>query len=212
MKKIIDVGALRSDALSIFLNADPENIAVLCDYAMMESFKGSGETNIRRSLQIVSRHGSQVILLKPTGVITAMQPTAPELPQSLIDQEHTDAFRTYCSALSSRDEAGISSDIAAKQNRANQHFQKLIKSAEVIRRGIDLIEKSFREEDLKILRSGSEITDEFAERLIQGVMLHARGFYEELGVEANKAHEPTTPSVTPAADAPVAPDTGAAEL
>src|SRR5436190_23583261 len=98
-KKVIDVSALRSAALEDFVAASPTNMAVITDYASMESFKGDPAINIRRSLAILSRFAKQVVVLKSTAEICALRPRVSGLHSRFLDRRQTKGFPKYCRAL-----------------------------------------------------------------------------------------------------------------
>src|SRR5437764_938913 len=99
-KQIIDAGALRSPQLERFLTASKQHFAVITDYATLEIFSGDPEGNLRRSLQIVSRFATQVIILRSNKQIWKLVPRTPAgLQRRLQDDRKTRNFPNYCRAL-----------------------------------------------------------------------------------------------------------------
>ena len=96
--KVVDANFLRSPLIKGFFRANPGNRVVFTDHACMESYKGPGLVNLARSLEIVSRYSSQVIVLLSTRKIIALQSKSGYTPttDSFIDQEQTHDFRRFC--------------------------------------------------------------------------------------------------------------------
>lgn len=172
MKKIIDAGALRSPELSYFLAASPTNMAVICDYASMESFKGDGEINIRNSLRILSGHTRQVIILKSTSQITLLKAHSGGLHKRFTDYKQTEDFPAYCRAIfnGAVDPSRLTADIKRKEVRSNTHFQKLQENAENIRNGLTTLFQSYPPDDLRCLRAGKSVSEAFSNRVVNDIV------------------------------------------
>jgi hypothetical protein len=172
MKKIIDASALRSQKLETFLSASVTNRAVLTDYAAMESFKGDGRVNARKSFEILSKFPKQVIILKSTGEICRLQPRQKGLHNRLIDKHQTNGFPAYSKALfrAQADLNHIDFDLTSKTARAQSHFKKLAASTAVIREGITKHISSYSPDDLKLLRSKNPLPQAIADRMMTNVL------------------------------------------
>lgn len=76
---VIDSNRLQSPELQEFLEASASNYAVLTDYAWMEAYKGKSVISIQKSMAILTNFPKQVILLRGTKDISALDPSAPGL-------------------------------------------------------------------------------------------------------------------------------------
>ena len=154
MKKVIDAGALRSPQLEDFLTASFKNTAVLTDYASMESFKGDGAVNIRRSLEILRRFPRQVVILKSTAEIGRLRPRSAGLHSRLIDRKQTAGFPRYCSALfeDTADANHVTYDTDLKSATAQDHFRRIESKAAAMGAAWAALFKSYTPSDLKDLR------------------------------------------------------------
>jgi len=168
MKKVIDASALRSDELREFLCASKRNLAVLTDYSFRESFKGRGETNVRKSYEILAAHTDQVIVLKDTASISHLDPRAKGLQGRLVGTKETADFPRYCKALYSNS-PGISDDIRSKQDKANHFFDQSDASTETLRRGMGMIIKGYQPDDIKRLRANQPLSQTLKDKFIGDV-------------------------------------------
>jgi hypothetical protein len=169
VKKVIDAGALRSPELFAFLSSSARNIAVLTDYASMESFKGNAAINIRKSVEIVSRFPEQVLVLKSTREITQLRPRNKGLLQRFVDQKQCEKFKHYCSALATGGD-DVAYDVGLKETNAKDHFDKLLGSAETIRTGITLLAKSLTPLELNALRTRKPVPESFTDKTVKNIL------------------------------------------
>lgn len=84
LRVVIDSNMLEDELLESFLSVSRNNVAVLTDYAWMEAYKQDAVTSILRRMSILRRFPSQVVSLKGTKVIAALDPTAPGLANRMI--------------------------------------------------------------------------------------------------------------------------------
>jgi hypothetical protein len=92
VKKIIDSNKLQSEHLEKFLSRSPNHIAVLTDYAMMEAYKSDDLGVLYQSMEILSGHPTQVIILKGTQAVCGLSGRAAGLQRRLIDIGQTRDF------------------------------------------------------------------------------------------------------------------------
>ena len=181
MKKVIDVGALRSPKLETFLAAARTNVAVITDYAAMECFKGDGNVNVRNSLSIVSRFPDQVLVLRPTSEIARLRPRSKGLHSRFVDERQNRGFRNYCKVVLSGhgDPRAVAFDIYVKEVHARRHFEKLATNVSVVRNGIAKLASSYPPEGLKALRARRPISQSFADRLIDDILTITAIFFRD---------------------------------
>ena len=186
MLKIIDAGALRSERLSEFLAASPGNRAVLTDYASMESFKGVGSVNIRKSMKRLAEFPDQVVVLRSTRVVCGLKPRSRGLVNRLIDVSQTSDFGKYCDAIFSNSVPInlIEADIKNKENSSQSHFDLLLGNSESIRSGIHKLAGTYRSEDINDLRTQRPISSEFSKRIVSDIISVTALFFKRVGLSA----------------------------
>src|SRR4030095_9836574 len=99
--KVVDANFLRSPLLEAYLKASSTNLVVFTDHACMESYKGTSLVNLPRSLDIVSRYAQQVLVLRSTREIVALQSRSDytTTAANLIDVGQTHGFRRFCAGV-----------------------------------------------------------------------------------------------------------------
>ena len=84
MRVVIDSNRLQSDELRAFLTASGDNKAVLTDYAWMEAYKGNSVKSIVRSMAVLCDFPDQVVLLRGTKAVGALDARAPGIAERMI--------------------------------------------------------------------------------------------------------------------------------
>ena len=181
-KQVIDAGALRSAALEKFLRASRTNTAVITDYASMESFKGDGAVNIRRSLEIISRFPQQVLILKSTAEVCALRPRSSGLHGRLLDRRQTAGFPKYCCALFNGvvHPADMAYDIASKSAASREQFARMERTAAGISTAWTALFKSYTRDELQALRRQGIISARLANRIIRDVFVVTARFFRDM--------------------------------
>lgn len=83
VRVVIDSNRLQSDESRAFLERCEENFAVLTDYAWMEAYKGNSILSIQKSMAVLKDFPDQVILLKGTKTVSALDPSAPGIAKRM---------------------------------------------------------------------------------------------------------------------------------
>src|SRR6476646_9178571 len=105
LRVVVDSNRLQSEELRCFLEVDQTNRAVLTDYAWMEAYKHPDPvTSITKSMSILRQFPDQVIVLKGTKEIGALDARAPGFANRMVVRE-SQAFRETVRGLE-RLEAG----------------------------------------------------------------------------------------------------------
>src|ERR1700730_8532175 len=95
-RKVVDSNCLQSEALKAYLSASAGNYVVLTDYAAMEAYKGDTLKSIYRSMEILAQHPQQVVVLRGTQDICALNGRTAASLKPLIDEAQTRDFSEYC--------------------------------------------------------------------------------------------------------------------
>ncbi len=176
MKQIVDSSYLRH-GLREYFSAAKDNVAILPDQLAMELFKGTGQTNIKRSLHSFAEFPEQVLVLRSTHDIIKLRPRPNEVEREFVDTEQTLQFRTYCQALF----AGKldSQDRARKEAISNARYSRQFGTIEVIRDSIKRIEAMLTPDELKNLRAKRPMSPEFVTRFADDVLAGTGTFVVE---------------------------------
>lgn len=173
--KIVDANFLRSPFLEDYFRADAGNRVVFNDHGCMECYKGPGLENLARSLDIVSRYPSQVVVLKSTREIVALQSRSGyTLTRSfLVDKDQTREFGRFCEGVrhAVRGSAPeLSEQLLAKSLVANSYFARARADAELASQGIRGIAVLYDPASLKQLRTRAPISADGGQVIIRGVL------------------------------------------
>jgi len=173
--KIVDANFLRSPLLEDYFRANASNRVVFSDHVSMECYKGSGLANLSRSLNIVSRYSSQVVVLMSTREIIASQSRSSytTTPPALVDKNQTRAFRRFCEGVRHAVDGrapDLEGHLLVKSRLANDHFARVLADAEVGSQAIRAITAQFDPTLLKQLRTHAPISSEGAEAITTGIL------------------------------------------
>jgi hypothetical protein len=183
-KKVVDAGALRSPEFEAYLKASANNFAVICDFAVMEAFKGNATINLRKSFEMAGRYPNQIILLKSIREIASLDPKSKGLQNRLVSQKQTAGFPDFCRALygDSTGNSHINRVIAAKEDQVHKYFSYLTGRVDRLRLAIAEILQRYPPEEIKRLRSGMPFSPGFAGRMVEDILtITAKVFYNAVG-------------------------------
>jgi hypothetical protein len=172
VKKVVDVGALRSVELEDYLAESRGHFAVITEFTTMEMFSGNPQVNVRKSLSMISKFPEQVILLKGNAKISKLASRSAGLQRRLQDHRKTRSFVEYCRILSSNGVANsaLTHDIAGKGKVAREWRDQMTRQAESVRRGLANLADRIKPEDLKALRIGQLASSAFTDQVVRDIM------------------------------------------
>jgi hypothetical protein len=152
-RKVVDSNCLQSEALKVYLSASADNHVVLTDYAAMEAYKGDTLKSIYRSMEILAQHPQQVIVLRETQDICALNGRTAASLKPLIDEAQTGKFSEYCQHLLAARGGDLSlhGQLLEHGREATAHIDRMLKDMPTLSSGIDLMAETYSPEELKIL-------------------------------------------------------------
>jgi hypothetical protein len=173
-RKVVDSNCLQSQALNAYLS-------VLTDYAAMEAYKGDTLKSIYRSMEILAQHPQQVIVLRGTQDICALNGRAAASQEPLIDEDQTREFPQYCQHLlaAKQGDLALQRQLLEHGREASVHIDRMLMDMPTLSSGIDLMAETYSPKELKILRRRKKHTPQMRERLVQNVLLLAGQFFKE---------------------------------
>lgn len=173
--KVVDANFLRSPLLEDYFRADAGNHVVFTDHGCMEAYKGPGLVNLCRSLDIVSRYPSQVVVLKSTREIVALQSKSAcaTSREEFVCRVQTRAFSQFCvgaRGAASGKAPKIAEQLLAKSQLANDHFASVQRDAELGSQAVRGIAASYDPTLLKQLRTRASISADYGQAIINGIL------------------------------------------
>jgi hypothetical protein len=172
MKLVIDSNRLQSDELQNYLLRSTGNVAVLCDFAAMEAYKGDTLISIYKSMQVVSAFPRQILILKGSRLVSGLRGRRSGLQRRLIDEQQTEDFHIFATAMvngkgaSTRiDQQLIEHGVAAKT-----HLNQMLNDASDMRPVFDVLTKLYAKEELALIRAGAEYTQAMVDKLVSTLL------------------------------------------
>ena len=138
MRKVVDKSYLRFKELDCYLKGDKNNKVVLCDYLMIESYRGEPLVNIQNSMRILRHYPDQIVILKSTEFISKMKGKRKGLQKRMIDEKTTSRLPKFFKNL----DKAYAGDIQAKRSleekgiEAGKAYQEVLKDIENSRRAM----------------------------------------------------------------------------
>jgi hypothetical protein len=172
MKKVLDANYFRNPALETYLRAAPENQAVFTDLTWMEAYGGNAVVSIQHSIEIVSKYPSQVLVLKATTDIVALQDRSPAAgPREFIDKDGTREFAAFCGAVDRASaDPRVAAQIRAHGKAAARNLEKMREEATVFQKGIALVARSLTPEHVRALRTRATLQREHEQEMVRMVI------------------------------------------
>ena len=172
---MIDQNYMREPNAKLHNYLKKGNRVVLTDFARRESFKGNSLVNLRRSLEIISKYPTQVIILRPTDEVIALsyKPTK-GIRYNIVDQEETRGLSNFCKILYSQEIENPTSryrrDIEGRSVEANQYFKDQLAYASKVLQSVALTQKNFSAEELKQIRNKEVYSQAVIEKIMREIM------------------------------------------
>lgn len=176
MKKVLDANCFQDPLLEEYLHASPENRVVFTDFACMETYKPASIASIHKSLSIVSRYPAQVVVLKPTPTIIALQDKRPSASTAeFTDDEQTRGFAAFCEGVrrAAEGDARYGRQIEALRLEALAHFDTMLDEAKGFHESVAAVRASLRPEHVRALRERAPLSREDAQEMIRNIVLLA---------------------------------------
>lgn len=155
---VIDSSMLQSQELRSYLQASPDNFAVLADYAWIEIYKQRTLEAIKHGLSVVGDFPDQLILLRANGEIIQLDPKEPDLRERMQFKGTADRIREMAAMFRSAtvDDAVILRQLHGHWNFANGLLPELIEGAVELAASLpEMEEQMFTKVEVRIIRTSS---------------------------------------------------------
>lgn len=182
-RKVIDSNQLQEESLRSYLSASIDNYAVLTDYLALETYKGDTLTWIYGTMEILSQYPKQVLILRSTRDICRLPGRAAVSQDPLIDEMQTRGFSEYCQTLlaAKRGDVSLQRQLLDHGCEATGHIARMLQDMPTLAFGIDLVEKTYSQSELKTLRRREEDTPQMREKFVRNVMLLTDELFKDHG-------------------------------
>jgi hypothetical protein len=141
---VVDTNYLQCEALRAYLSASADNYAVLTDYAAMEAYKGDTLAWIYRHIEILTQYPKQVLVLRGTQEICALDGRAAASQEPLIDETQTREFSDFCHLLlaAKGGDQSLQRQLLENGREATAHIDRMLLDMPTLASGIDLMAKA----------------------------------------------------------------------
>lgn len=172
MRKVVDTNFLKSPKLAEYLS-EPTNIAVIPDYVIMEALAGDDPASFYKSMEILSEHPQQVVVLKPTSAVCTLKTRKRSrgLQKRLIDRGQTQGFPTFCRKMDAAKNGDKSAErqILDMRRDAAAQLDVLLGDMETYETNLQEAAKNYTPAELLILRTGQPWTQELHDKLVDNI-------------------------------------------
>jgi hypothetical protein len=175
MRMVVDSNFLQNSELRQYLSKSKSHFAVLTDYAAMEAYKGNTLVSIYKSMAILSEFPKQVIILKGTQTVCGLHGRLSGLQRRLIDDRQTNEFHIYCKRLigAENGDERFRAQLLGLGREATAQMDRVLADGEKIAEHIEVLAKTFTDDELRALRTGSAMPNGMAEKIFKNIMLVA---------------------------------------
>lgn len=160
LRVVVDSNMLEDELLLAFLSVSPANRAVLTDYAWVEAYKQNAVPSILRRMSVLRQFPKQVIVLKGTKDVAALDARAPGLANRMIWRGAETEFSETVEALRQA-EAGdprVLSQILAHGAAAEKQMETILLGAPEIAAVMPDMQSMFTPDEIRRCRSSGGYT------------------------------------------------------
>lgn len=179
MRLVIDSNQMRSPKLRAYLAATKHNFAVLTDYSAIEAYKGGTVEGFWQSMSILSDFPAQVIILKTTGIVCALNGRDSGLQKRLIDQQQTNGFLEFIRDL----RVARSGNTVGKQEflqrseAARTQMARIFDNIDQFAQGISDTAKKYTKAERSLIRQNKGLTPELIDKSTKDILELAGNLY-----------------------------------
>lgn len=180
MRLVVDTNFLETDEFRDYL-ADPENLAVIPDLAIIETLAGRDLPSIYRQLQHLTGHSKQAIILKATADVSGSRPRRRSrgLQRRLIDAKQTVEFSNWSRMLNQAEKGdkNLQAQLSKKCDMAAEDLADVAKKQETYVTNLAEHAKKYTDAELKILRKGEPVTPALFGKITEHIFELARSLF-----------------------------------
>jgi hypothetical protein len=179
MRKVVDSNFLRTKELRDYLCASRDNVAVVTDYAELEMVSAETLEGVLKSTEILAEFPRQVILSKPTGVVSSLRGKKKGLKKRFTDGRRTRAFRKWCRIREQIRRGEKPFNHERTRDEARAHLSELLDNIATLKDDLEAHASGhYTADELRIIRTRKPFTPELTGKLIDGIMHFTLKFFE----------------------------------
>jgi hypothetical protein len=190
MRVIIDTNALRTEELSQWLSASANHRAVITDYAWMEIYKGNEKIAIIESLKVLRNFPDQVLLLKGTKTVSAIDSRSPGYANAMILSKSKAKFDDTIKGLSfvERSSPVTVNSIQQHGKVAKEHFAKMEGVAEDLSSYLSAVDTVLGRGAISEIRGKNTLSPDFTQNFLLAVDYMYDGFIKRHPKKPRRMH------------------------
>lgn len=166
MRVVIDTNRLQSEELWGFLAMSPDNLAILPDYVLRETFKTGRADGVRGAFSILGQFPNQVVALQGTGSVSALNPDAVvTMADAMASRDETAAFPDFLRQLKGAGKGGfIDAALAQRKGWSNEQMDRMLAGFADMAPAMAEFTKPFTAAELSIIRQEQDFTPAMTEK------------------------------------------------
>ena len=163
-----------------YLESSKKNFLIITDFLVHECMQGNAIRNFVSDFEQLVPYVEQLIVLKPTFSILRLRPRSEGLHQRLFCHEQTNILKHYlANTVSNIKSSGPTERFQQFANSSQLKFNLLLERADEMYLLLDGLIESFPKEELRKIRSGGDISRQFADHLFEKVAEFAMTTFPE---------------------------------
>jgi hypothetical protein len=181
LRVVIDSNRLQSDELRAFLQVNRANFAVLIDYAWMEAYKGNSVVSVQKSMSVLRDFPDQVIVLKGTKAVSALDPRAPGIAKRMYWSQGGREFQDTVEGLQRAEQGhrGALKQILDHGRAADKQMDKILAGmADLPATFSDMCDEVFTQSEVTEVKVGKEYGATLVRKLFDIADYLALRFYK----------------------------------
>jgi len=159
VRVVVDTNRLKSVELWGFLSLSPDNRVVLPDYVLMEVVKPGRPEEVRAAFSILGQFPDQVVVLKGTGDVSALNPGPEPMADTMISTDETGAFPEFLHHLQQAGQNGpIDEALRVRAGWANEQMDRMLAGFADMAPAMEEFQAPFTTAELRLIRQEAEFT------------------------------------------------------
>lgn len=138
----------------------------------MEAYKGNTLESIQRSMEILSLHPKQVIVLKGTQKVCGLNGRSAGLQRRMIDKGQTRGFGQYCRLLlaAKGGDSSVQRQLLELGREADAHMAKTLADVADLPTAMEKITKKYTAAEKRILRTDAPYPEGMIDKIMDGIL------------------------------------------
>lgn len=196
MRKVADNSFLQDqEALRRYLSSSKRNCVVLTDYSAMEAYKTGRIDSTYKYTRILQEYPQQALVLKGTHAVSRLRGRQAGMQRRMIDEEQSAGLLSFYRQIEALAQDGrkTTPEFSEHVDAAKSQMERVLGHAEGIPDAFDRISEMFSQDELRVIRTGSQYTREIVRKVMGFVVemsnsLHGRPALSAYKVRPGELH------------------------